>query len=111
MGQIQMPFHSDKNNEEISIIHVCTYSFSEIKWVKFKEKFEKEYESLEHEMERKEIFLSTLEEVEKHNMKFDKGLSTYQQGINYFSDWTWDEFQVKYLNKIAVVSLIHSNIF
>ena len=81
-----------------------TYSFSEIKWVEFKENFEKKYESPEHEVERKEIFLSTLEEVEKHNMKFEQGLSTYKQGINYFSDWTWDEFQTKYLNKITVVS-------
>jgi len=80
---------------------------SEIKWVEFKEKFGKKYESPEDEMERKEVFLSTLEEVEKHNIKFEQGLSTYQQGINYFSDWTWDEFQAKYLNKISVTDEEH----
>ena len=51
------------------------------------------------EANRKQIFLNNLEEVEKHNAKFDLGLSTYRQGINFYSDWTWEEFQNQLLLK------------
>ena len=37
--------------------------------------------------------MTTLDEVEQHNAKYDVGLSTYKQGINFYSDWTWDEFK------------------
>ena len=37
--------------------------------------------------------MTTLEEVEAHNAKYDVGLSTYKQGINFYADWTWDEFK------------------
>ena len=61
------------------------------------------------EANRKQIFLNNLEEVEKHNAKFDLGLSTYRQGINFYSDWTWEEFQNQLLLKpqpeLAFVSI------
>ena len=37
--------------------------------------------------------MTTLDEIEQHNAKYDVGLSTYKQGINFYSDWTWDEFK------------------
>ena len=46
---------------------------------------------------RKTIFMQTLEEIDAHNEKFAIGLSTYKQGINAYSDLTWDEFQEKFL--------------
>ena len=67
-------------------------------WENFKLKFDKQYINLDHEFERKSIFLSTLESIEKHNIKYEQGISTYYQGVNLFSDWTWDEFKFQYLN-------------
>ena len=67
-------------------------------WENFKLKFDKQYKNLDHEFERKSIFLSTLESIEKHNVKYEQGISTYYQGVNSFSDWTWDEFKLQYLN-------------
>ena len=46
---------------------------------------------------RKTIFMQTLEEIDAHNEKFEIGLSTYSQGINAYSDLSWDEFQEKFL--------------
>ena len=67
-------------------------------WENFKLKFDKQYKNLDHEFERKSIFLSTLESIEKHNIKYEQGISTYYQGVNLFSDWTWNEFKSQYLN-------------
>merc|ERR1712062_677914 len=62
-------------------------------WEDFKIKFGKSYRSLSHEAERRNIFMSTLNEIEEHNALYEQGLSTYFQGVNFYSDWTWDEFQ------------------
>ena len=48
---------------------------------------------------RKTIFMQALEEIDAHNKKFEIGLSTYTQGINAYSDLTWDEFQERFLMK------------
>ena len=66
-------------------------------WEEFKLKFKKGYKSLNDENLRKQIFIHNLEEVEKHNSMFDLGLSTYRQGINFYSDWTWEEFKATVL--------------
>jgi len=68
-------------------------------WEEFKLQFKKGFRSMVDEANRKQIFLNNLEEVEKHNAKFDLGLSTYRQGINFYSDWTWEEFQNQLLLK------------
>lgn len=41
------------------------------------------------------IFQSTLKKIKKHNLK----KSSYKQGINQFSDLTWEEFKAGYLNQ------------
>ena len=78
-------------------------------WEEFKLQFKKGFRSMVDEANRKQIFLNNLEEVEKHNAKFDLGLSTYRQGINFYSDWTWEEFQNQLLLKpqpeLAFVSI------
>merc|ERR1711963_927428 len=65
-------------------------SSPEQEWANFKLKFGKGYRSLAHEAERKAIFMTSLEKIESHNAKFEVGLTTYKQGINYYSDWTWE---------------------
>lgn len=44
---------------------------------------------------RLRIFQSTLKKIKKHNLK----KSSYKQGINQFSDLTWEEFKAGYLNQ------------
>jgi len=68
-------------------------------WEEFKLQFKKGFRSMVDEANRKQIFLNNLDEVEQHNAKFDLGLSTYRQGINFYSDWTWEEFQEQLLLK------------
>ena len=62
-------------------------------WEEFKLKFKKGYRSLEQESERKAIFMEKLDVIEKHNLKYEAGLSTYMQGVNQFSDLTFEEFR------------------
>lgn len=37
---------------------------------------------------RMDLFLKSIAQVEEHNAKYDKGESTYKQGLNHMSDWT-----------------------
>ena len=53
--------------------------------------------------------MTTLEEVEAHNAKYDVGLSTYKQGINFYSDWTWDEFKNTVLMREIVDAQLVNN--
>merc|ERR1712122_404692 len=55
-----------------------------------------------HELERKSIFMENLEQIEAHNAQFEAGLTTYKKGINYYSDWTWEEFKAVVLMKDQV---------
>merc|ERR1712012_76078 len=76
----------------LALISTAAAISRDVQWEAFKLKFKKGYRSLEQENERKEIFMSTLDTIEKHNIKFEAGLSTYKQGINQFSDLTFEEF-------------------
>merc|ERR1712218_7304 len=58
----------------------------------FKLKFNRKYTDSNHETERRAVFEYNLDEIEKHNDLYYKGLSTYKQGINQFTDMTWEEF-------------------
>ena len=76
-------------------------------WNDFKLKFNRNYRSFKDDLFRKQIFLNNVEEVEKHNEKYELGLSTYKQGINEYSDWTWEEFQDTVLMKpISEVEMV-----
>ncbi|KAK9885468.1 hypothetical protein WA026_010962 [Henosepilachna vigintioctopunctata] len=68
------------------------------KWAEFQAKFGKSYRSPLEARKRLSIFKQNLEEIDAHNAKYEKGLSTYQKGINQFADWTNEEFN-QYVNK------------
>jgi len=80
------------------IISVATVS-ANVQWEEFKLNFKKGYRNLDEESERKAIFMDNLDSIEKHNAKFEAGLSTYKQGINQFSDLTFEEFKNSVLMK------------
>merc|ERR1712141_558075 len=71
----------------------------ESQWQEYKLTYKKEYKTSNDELKRKAIFMSNVEQIEKHNLKFEQGLSTYKQGVNAYSDWTWEEFQDRFLLK------------
>ena len=78
----------------VALIGLTAASVSrESQWEEFKLKFKKGYRSLEQESERKAIFMEKLDVIEAHNVKYASGESTYMQGVNQFSDLTFEEFQ------------------
>ena len=78
----------------LALISACAATLSrDAQWEEFKLTFKKGYRNLEQESERKGIFMAHLDAIEAHNAKFEAGLSTYKQGINQFSDLTFEEFE------------------
>jgi len=77
----------------VALIGITAAVSCDAQWEEFKLKFKKSYRSLEQESERKDIFMDKLDVIEKHNVKYAAGLSTYMQGVNQFSDLTFEEFQ------------------
>jgi C1A family cysteine protease len=73
--------------------------FQEIQWNDFKLKFQKSFRSFSDETIRKQNFLKNLKTIERHNAKYEQGLSTYYMGVNFYSDWTWEEFEKTLLNE------------
>ena len=73
--------------------------FQEIQWNDFKLKFQKSFRSFSDETIRKQNFLKNLKTIELHNAKYEQGLSTYHMGVNFYSDWTWEEFEKTLLNE------------
>ena len=81
----------------IVLIGITAAISRDAQWEEFKLKFKKGYISLEQESERKAIFMDKLDVIEKHNVKYASGESTYMQGVNQFSDMTFEEFQSTFL--------------
>ena len=77
----------------IVLIGITAAISRDAQWEEFKLKFKKGYRSLEQESERKAIFMEKLDVIEAHNVKYASGESTYMQGVNQFSDLTFEEFQ------------------
>jgi len=50
---------------------------------------------MEEYNKRLELFLATNEKIKAHNNSTEEN---YQLGHNYFSDWTQDEFNFKFLH-------------
>ncbi|CRL00261.1 CLUMA_CG013534, isoform A [Clunio marinus] len=61
-------------------------------WKAFKSEHGKNY-SDEEDAKRFEIFKENLKLIEEHNMKYEKGETTYKMGLNKFSDWFQEEKQ------------------
>jgi len=77
----------------LTFVAACSALSRDAQWEEFKLKFKKGYRNLEQDSERKAIFMSNLDSIEAHNVKFEAGHSTYKQGINQFSDLAFEEFQ------------------
>ncbi|XP_030752219.1 mexicain-like [Sitophilus oryzae] len=64
-------------------------------WFKYKEKFDKKYNS-DEESKRKKIFEENLLKIQDHNNKYQTGAVTYNMDINEFTDYTDDELSQIY---------------
>lgn len=62
-------------------------------WKNFKLKYHKLYKSSRDEVKRFAIFQENLQTIQKHNEKYEAGLTTYKMGVNKFADLTPQEFQ------------------
>ncbi|XP_055911225.1 crustapain-like [Eupeodes corollae] len=74
-------------------IVACALSCSDVDFEKFQAEFGKKYADKKEISSRKEIFCKNLRKIQAHNRLYDQGLSTYQQGVNQFTDMTSEEFQ------------------
>ncbi|KAJ9585525.1 hypothetical protein L9F63_002679 [Diploptera punctata] len=61
-------------------------------WNLFKLEYGKNYETAAEEEFRKQVFLENKYKIEKHNARYELGLSTYKLAINKFSDMLHDEY-------------------
>merc|ERR1712055_708782 len=72
-------------------------------WENFKIKFGRNYLSaLEHD-DRKQIFASNLDLIQRHNEEEAQGLHTYKLGVNKFADLTNKEFVDRYSGNLPLV--------
>lgn len=65
---------------------------AEQQWVEFKADHGKEYKNIVEERTRFAIFQDNVRKINEHNKLFKQGLSTYEMGINQFTDLTEQEF-------------------
>lgn len=68
-------------------------------WHAYKQQHGKSYASLGEERKRREVFQNNVANVLRHNLRRSLGLETYDQGVNQFSDLTWEEFVSTYLRR------------
>lgn len=61
-------------------------------WNEFKRTYGKQYTNETEEFFRMHIFLENKDKIEKHNLKYDKGLVTFTMGLNKYADLLYDEF-------------------
>jgi len=67
-------------------------------WEAYKLSFGKEFHSTEHEAARYWIFKENLNRIDQHNA----GASSFQLGVNQFSDVTFEEFSQTHLGRISM---------
>ncbi|XP_065226775.1 digestive cysteine proteinase 3-like [Planococcus citri] len=82
----------------------CTDTDDITTWEDFKEKYKRNYTGADDET-RKNIFNINVENIKKHNEKFDKREVTFKMGMNEFGDLTHSEF----LNLFSVREIIQKD--
>jgi len=62
----------------------------------WKDTFEKEYESIEHEIERMGTWMKNMLHIEEHNFQHSLGKKTFTLGMNKYGDQSSEEFAATY---------------
>ncbi|CAF1353521.1 unnamed protein product [Adineta steineri] len=76
-------------------------SYYDESWILFKRTYNKEYNSIDDELNRRIIWEKNVKMIEKHNFEADSGIHTYTMKVNQFADLTLDEF-VKQMNTLKI---------
>jgi cathepsin L len=82
----------------LCLLFVCVYSAPtsntelDAPWALFKRTFEKQYTSVEEEINRRSIWEANLAMIRNHNLEADLGVHTYTLKMNQFGDMTNKEF-------------------
>ncbi|CAD7088590.1 unnamed protein product [Hermetia illucens] len=69
----------------------------EKEWNQFQLDYNRNYKSPIELRYRKDIFNKNLESIRKHNEEYEAGLHSYMQGVNQFTDLTFEELHEKLL--------------
>jgi len=78
----------------LCLLFACVYSAPtpnaelDAPWALFKRMFEKQYTSVEEELNRRSIWEANLAMIRNHNLEADLGVHTYTLGMNRFGDMT-----------------------
>ncbi|CAF3800878.1 unnamed protein product [Rotaria sp. Silwood1] len=70
-------------------------------WKLFKNLHKKQYNSIDEEQLRRNIWEENVQMIQKHNLEADLGLHTFTMKVNQFADLTNDEF-VKQMNQLQI---------
>jgi len=81
----------------LCLLFVCVYSAPTLDapWTLFKRTYEKQYTSVEEEMNRQTIFEANLAMIRNHNLEADLGIHTFTLKMNHFGDMTNEEINQK----------------
>merc|ERR1711915_751409 len=97
-----MGSHSKTANMKVFVVLSCllalSYGSTLLQFAEFKQKFNKNYASLDEELSRYEVFKANLELIERHN----RVSSSYKKGVNFFTDLTREEFKETHLGKLPI---------
>ncbi|XP_017835636.1 cathepsin L1 [Drosophila busckii] len=66
----------------------------------FQTEFDREYGSVDEQLQRRQIFINNKLFINAHNERFEAGLETFELGVNQFTDLTFEEFERLFLSKL-----------
>ncbi|XP_054277241.1 crustapain-like [Macrosteles quadrilineatus] len=73
--------------------HITYSQEEEEQWERFKIKYNRVYANEVEEEYRKAIFIANLHDIREHNQAYERGETTFTEGINDFADWTGEELK------------------
>lgn len=75
----------------VALFGVCS-ALTDADWSRFQAQHGKQYRSFDEVKNRRAIWESNWNKINKHNEEYAKGLHTYTLGENQFADMTYEEF-------------------
>ncbi|XP_060520860.1 cystein proteinase inhibitor protein salarin-like [Cylas formicarius] len=80
----------------LSVIMAAPLLTDQQEWEQFKVKFNRSYPTEEEETTRFKRFQENLKGIKEHNAKYERGETTFLQGVNNFADLTPTEFKQRF---------------
>ncbi|XP_055857230.1 digestive cysteine proteinase 1-like [Episyrphus balteatus] len=68
-----------------------SWSCTDASWAEYKAKFNKNYPDPAEDLRHHNIYCEKLAQINEHNAKFQKGESTFEMGVNQFTDMSAKE--------------------